>query len=285
VRLAYRPPYDIEGLFGFIARRCVPGVEAVDGTVHRRTLALDAHGQAHGGWLACRFDAPRHELRVDIAASLVGALGPLMQRLRHAFDLDADPQAIDAGLRSLPVAPRAGLRLPGAVDGFETAARIVLGQQVSVAAARTLARRLVERFGEPITTPFADLNRLFPSAAAIAAAEPSAIGTLGIVRQRVGALQALARGVAAGNIALHPAAPLQPTLQALRALPGVGEWTVQLIAMRVLGWPDAFAATDIGALNALGTRDAQQALALAEAWRPWRAYALIRLWQTLEDKS
>jgi AraC family transcriptional regulator of adaptative response / DNA-3-methyladenine glycosylase II len=148
-----------------------------------------------------------------------------------------------------------------------------------------LARRLVERFGEPITTPFADLNRLFPSAAAIAAAEPSAIGTLGIVRQRVGALQALARGVAAGDIALHPAAPLQPTLQALRALPGVGDWTVQLIAMRVLGWPDAFAATDIGALNALGTRDAQQALALAEAWRPWRAYALIRLWQTLEDKS
>jgi AraC family transcriptional regulator of adaptative response / DNA-3-methyladenine glycosylase II len=285
LRLAYRPPYDVDGLLGFIARRCVPGVEAVEGRVHRRTLALHAQGRSQRGWLTCRFDEQRHEVQLSVAPSLLGALGPLMQRLRHAFDLDADPAAIDAGLQSLPVPLRAGLRLPGALDGFETATRIVLGQQVSVAAARTLARRLVEAFGEPIDTPFADLNRLFPDAALLAAADAAQIGALGIVRQRVAALQGLAREVASGRIELHPAAPLQPTLAALRALPGIGEWTVQLIAMRVLGWPDAFAPTDIGLLNALGTSDPRQAQDRAEAWRPWRAYALMRLWQTLEDRT
>ena len=153
-----------------------------------------------------------------------------------------------------------------------------------MAAARTLTRRLVAELGQPIDTPFADLDRLFPSAADIAAADPQRIGQLGIVRQRVRALQALAREVADGRIELHPGAPLQATLDSLHALPGIGEWTVQLIAMRVLAWPDAFAATDIGVLNALGTRDVAQAMAQAEAWRPWRAYAVMGLWQTLEDK-
>jgi AraC family transcriptional regulator of adaptative response / DNA-3-methyladenine glycosylase II len=185
----------------------------------------------------------------------------------------------------MPVPPLPGLRVPGAMDGFETAARIILGQQVSVAAARTLARRLVADLGQPIETPFADLDRLFPSAADIAGAEPARIGRLGIVRQRVSALQALARAVADGRIELQPGAPLAATLDALRELPGIGEWTVQLIAMRVLAWPDAFAATDIGVLNALRTRDVARVQAQADAWRPWRAYAVMGLWQTLEDKT
>jgi len=154
-----------------------------------------------------------------------------------------------------------------------------------VAAARTLARRLVEAFGEPVDTPFPDLNRLFPSAERIAAADPDQLGRLGIVRQRVGALQALAQAVAEGRIVLQPAAPLQPTLQALLALPGIGEWTAQMIAMRVLAWPDAFAASDIGVLKALGTRDVPLAEARAEAWRPWRAYAVMALWHSLEDNT
>jgi AraC family transcriptional regulator, regulatory protein of adaptative response / DNA-3-methyladenine glycosylase II len=154
-----------------------------------------------------------------------------------------------------------------------------------VAAARTLAQRLVAEFGEPVVTPFAELQRLFPAADRLASADAADIGRLGIVRQRVGALQALARAVAAGAIVLEPAAPLQPTLDALRALPGIGEWTVQLIAMRVLAWPDAFAATDIGVLNALATRDIATVQARAEAWRPWRAYAVMALWHTLETKK
>lgn len=282
LRVTYRPPYDIEGVLRFLAQRAMPGVEKIDGLQWHRTLAVTQGASLHRGWLSCRFDAARHEVQVTVAPTLLPVLGVLLLRLRQALDLDADPGPIDACLQCLPVPPRPGIRVPGALDGFETAVRIVLGQQITVAAARTLAARLIDTLGEPVATPFADLRRLFPTADAIATADPERIGKLGIVRQRVRALQALAAETAAGRIMLHPAAPLQPTLQALRALPGIGEWTVQLIAMRVLSWPDAFAATDIGLLNALGTRDVRAATELAETWRPWRAYALMRLWQTLE---
>jgi AraC family transcriptional regulator of adaptative response / DNA-3-methyladenine glycosylase II len=227
----------------------------------------------------------RDEVHLSLAPALLPAAGAILQRLRQGLDLDAEPSAIDAALGALPLPARAGLRVPGAIDGFETAVRIILGQQITVAAARTVARRLVAEFGSPIDTPFVDLDRLFPGAAALAEAAPERIGCLGIVRQRVGALQALAREVAAGRIELHPAAPLQPTLDALRALPGIGEWTVQLIAMRVLAWPDAFPASDIGVLNALGTRDVPRVMAQAQAWRPWRAYAVMRLWLNLEKAT
>ena len=283
LRLAYRPPYDIDGVLGFLARRAMPGVEVVDGLELRRTLRWVHQGQELRGWLQCRFVPQRHELRLSLSPSLLPSAGALMLRLRHALDLDADPSLIDPCLAAMPHPPRAGLRVPGALDGFETAARIILGQQVTVAAARTLVQRLVAEFGQPLSTPFAGLDRLFPAAAEIATADPARIGRLGIVRQRVGALQALAIEVSDGRIELHPAAPLTATLDALRALPGIGEWTVQLIAMRVLAWPDAFAATDIGVLNALGTRDLSHVQAQAEAWRPWRAYAVMALWHTLEN--
>jgi len=285
LRLAYRPPYDIDGVMRFLAQRALPGVESACGLELRRTLRWLHHGKWLQGWLLCRFVPQRHELHLGVAPALLPAVGGIMQRLRHALDLDADPSLIDPCLATLPVPPPAGLRLPGAMDGFETATRIILGQQVTVAAARTLASRLVAELGQGIGTPFADLDRLFPGADEIAGAEAQRIGRLGIVRQRVAALQALAREVADGRIELHPGAPLQATLDALRALPGIGEWTVQLIAMRVLAWPDAFAGTDIGVLNALGTRDVAQAQTRAEAWRPWRAYGVMGLWQTLEDKS
>ena len=282
LRLAYRPPYDIDGMLRFTALRALAGVEVVQGHELRRTLRWRHQDRWLQGWLQCRFVAARHELRLTLAPALLPAAGPILQRLRHVLDLDADPDVVDACLRTLPVPAATGLRLPGAIDGFETAVRIILGQQVTVAAARTLAQRLVTEFGTPIETPFTDLQRLFPSAEQIATADAERIGRLGIVRQRVAALQALAREVAEGRITLQPDAALEPTLQALHALPGIGEWTLQLMAMRVLGWPDAFAASDIGVLNALGTRDVAAARALAEAWRPWRAYAVMGLWHQLE---
>jgi len=287
VRLGYRPPYDIAGVLRFFARRRVAGIESVDedALVLRRTLgwrARHAGGTPVAGWLAARFLPDRHEVEVKVAPSLVPALGEVMQRLRQGLDLDADPALVDPALAALPGAPVAGVRVPGAMDGFEAAVRVILGQQITVAAARTLTQRLVDALGTPVQTPFADLNRLMPDAATIAAADPERIGKLGIVRQRVRALQALATEVAEGRIELHPGAPLEATLDRLRALPGIGEWTVQLVALRALAWPDAFPASDIGVLDALGHRDARRAEVESEAWRPWRAYAVMRLWQTLE---
>jgi len=282
LRLAYRPPYDVAGVLGFFAARCVTGVEAADTETLtlRRTLAWQHQGRHIAGWLAVRFVPERCEVTVSVAPALVPALGAVVQRLRQALDLDADPAPIDAALICLPGV--AGVRVPNGLCGWEIAVRVILGQQVTVAAARTLTARLVGRFGEPIATPFADLTRLFPSAHALARASAEDIGTLGIVRQRVGALQALAREVHAGRIELHRGAPLESTLEALRVLPGIGEWTVQLIAMRALAWPDAFPASDIGVMNALGTRDLKAVAAQSEAWRPWRSYAVMRLWQSLE---
>ncbi len=281
LRLAWRPPYDVAGVLRFFADRQLAGVEHVSGLTLRRTLALHHQGERHTGWLSARWLPERNELELCVAPSLTPAVGVLLQAARQAFDLDADPQRIDPVLARLPGPPAAGMRVPNSFDGWETAVRVVLGQQITVAAARTLAQRLIQRFGEPVTTPFAELNRLFPTATAIAQADPEAIGTLGIVRQRVRALQALAAEVHAGRITLNRAAPLQTTLDALRALPGIGEWTAQLVAMRALAWPDAFPASDIGVLNALHTRDPAEATRRAEAWRPWRAYAVIALWQTL----
>ncbi len=212
-------------------------------------------------------------------------LGAVLQRVRGALDLDADPERIDAAMQLLPGTHRPGTRLPGTVDGFEVALRVILGQQVTVKAARTLVQRVVDRFGTPVETPFDGLTHVFPDAATIAAADPEVIGKLGIVRQRVKALQALAAAVAEGRLELHRAAPLDATLAALRDLPGIGDWTAQVIAMRALAWPDAWPATDIGLLNALRTRDPKHALAMAEPWRPWRAYAVMRLWHDLETAA
>ena len=291
VRLGYRPPYDLAGVLRFMARRALPGVERVDESTLSvaRTMAWNHGGKPLAGWWVARFMPDRHEVEVQVAPSLLPVLGALLQRLRHGLDLDADPALIDPVLAAVPGLAVPGMRVPGAVCGFEAAVRVVLGQQVTVAAARTLTLRLVQALGEPLQTPVAGLDRLFPTAAAVARADPELIGKLGIVRQRVRALQALAREVDAGRLQLAPTAPLEATLTHLRTLPGFGEWTVQLIALRALGWPDAFPATDIGVLDALvptfGARDAKAAETASAAWRPWRGYAVMKLWRSLENAA
>jgi len=301
VRLGYRPPYDVQSMLAFWDQRTLAGVEEVAGRTIRRTwsaprAAVDEPGQAGRaaqparGWIEIEFLADRHEVELRASTNLAAHSGQLVEATRHALDLDADPAHTAPLLATLAALhPRsamgAGLRMPGSFDGFETAARIILGQQVTVAAARTLTRRLIERFGAPVDTPWPTLHRCFPDAATIACATPDSIGELGIVRQRVAALQGLARAVVDG-LPLHRGAPLAATQAALLALPGIGDWTVQLLALRVLGWPDAFPATDIGLLKAMGlaqARDAPQALAMAEDWRPWRSYAVIALWRALES--
>jgi AraC family transcriptional regulator of adaptative response / DNA-3-methyladenine glycosylase II len=276
LRLAWRPPYDVAGVLTVLAREAWDGLEQVDGATWRRTLTLVHRGTELAGWLACRFDAARCEVALTVAPALAPALGALIERVRHALDLDADPARIDAALEGLLPA-RAGTRVVGAIDGFEVAVRAVLAPRERTSAACAPARRLVARFGRPIATPFAGLTHAFPTAEALAGATPEALAGIGIASRRVAVVHALAAAVAAGRLPLHRGAPLDATLTALRALPGLGEVAVQAIAMRALGWPDAWPAGDPGLAAALGARDARTAAALAERWRPWRAYAATRL--------
>ena len=174
------------------------------------------------------------------------------------------------------------MRVPGAMDGFELAVRAILGQQITVSAAHTIAGRLVQRLGAPCPTPFPLLDRLFPTPEAFLAADSDLLGSLGIVRQRQAAIWALARAVLDGSLRLNPGEPPEPTMALLRALPGIGDWTAQYIALRALRWPDAFPAGDVALQKALGVRgQARPALAAAAAargWQPWRGYATLRAW-------
>jgi AraC family transcriptional regulator of adaptative response / DNA-3-methyladenine glycosylase II len=205
----------------------------------------------------------------------------VIHRVRAALDLDADPAAINAVLHgAFPQGD--GLRVPGAIDGFELAVRAVLGQQITVAAARTLSQRLVDRFGEAIDTPYPELTRLFPAPEVLAGAAGDALGQLGIVRQRQAAIVALAQAVAGHRLSLNGSADVPATIAALKELPGIGDWTAQYIAMRALRWPDAFPAADVALHKVMGVQHHKQAARLAEAastvWKPWRSYAVIRAW-------
>jgi AraC family transcriptional regulator of adaptative response / DNA-3-methyladenine glycosylase II len=286
VRLGYRPPYDVAAMLGFFRTRAIEGIEAVGERRLSRTLAVDAGGGRHAGWITAEFDEAHCQVVLHVSESLHGVLPIVLRRLRAAFDLDADPHAINARLHgSFPLGD--GLRVPGALSGYELAVRAVLGQQITVAAARTLAQRLVQRFGTPIDTPDPALRVLFPAPEVLAAAEGDALGQLGIVRQRQAAIVAIAKAVSEGKVALHPGADVAATIVALKELPGIGDWTAQYIAMRALRWPDAFPAGDVALHKALGVQQAKQpareAEAASQAWKPWRSYAVVRAWSALSQ--
>ena len=291
VRLGYRPPYDVAAILGFFSRRRVEHVEWVspdaDKPALARSLAIQAGGQTHTGWIRMDFEPARSQVLLRTSESLHAALPQVIRRVRALLDLDADPGAIHAVLAER-FPGGAGLRVPGTVDGFELAVRAVLGQQITVAAARTLAQRLVDRFGAPIETPWPALCRLFPTPAALAQmgdAAHEALGQLGIVRQRQAAIVALAQAVDSGRLRIHAGADVAATVDVLKSLPGIGDWTAQYIAMRALRWPDAFPAGDVALHKALGVLGDKQPARAAEeasaAWRPWRSYAVLRAWAEL----
>ena len=285
VKLGYRPPYDVAAMCVFLLKRQISSIECAlpDAAFPGigRTFGIDAGGTRYTGWLLARFDVRRCHLALQLSDSLRDVLPLVIRRVRHAFDLDADPLSINQVLHtSFPDGD--GLRVPGALDGFELAVRAVLGQQITVAAARTLAQRLVDTLGTAIDTPYPGLCRLFPTAAALAQVSPDALGTLGIVKQRQRAVLALAQAVAGGQLQLNAGADVAATVQALKELPGIGDWTAQYIAMRALRWPDAFPSGDVALHKALGVTEhqypAREAEALSQAWRPWRSYAVLRAW-------
>ena len=292
VRLGYRPPYDVAAMLGFFATHAINGIEFVATDARQpctgSTFRVESGGREHAGWLLAGFDETRCQLVLRVSDSLCEVLPLVIRRVRAMFDLDADPAAINSVLQaSFP--GTGGQRVPGALDGYELAVRAVLGQQVTVAAARTLAQRLVEKFGEPIETPWPQLSRLFPAPAVLAAASSDALGQLGIVRQRQTAITGIARAVAEKRLQLHGGADINATIALLKALPGIGDWTAQYIAMRALRWPDAFPAADVAlhkALKLQGLKNpAKQAEQASLAWKPWRSYAVIRAWSGLAQAS
>lgn len=278
--LAYRPPYDWASMLAFLEGRAVKGVETVDARRYRRTARLGGAKPA-SGWIEVAPSPRKSALRVTASASLAGAIPMLLARVKSLFDLACRPDEIATALG--PLAERnPGLRLPGAMDGFEIAVRAILGQQVTVKAATTIAGRFTEAFGEPVETPHAGLERLFPTPATIAAAAPNDIAAQGIIAARARAIHALADAMARGRLALEPDADVEATLAALQSIAGIGPWTAHYIAMRALAWPDAFPHPDIAVLKAMDESNGRRALAAAEAWRPFRAYAVLHLWKSLE---
>jgi AraC family transcriptional regulator of adaptative response / DNA-3-methyladenine glycosylase II len=283
-RLGYRAPFDWEQLLAFLARRAIPQVEAVANGVYARTVRVTAHGREYAGQIQVRHEAGQQQVVVDLSDPLLPVCAPVLERVKRLFDLEADPQAINAVLGAL-AACHPGLRVPGGFDGFELAVRAILGQQVSVAAARTLAGRVALRFGAPLTAAQPALSRTFPQPVSMATAAVEDFIRLGLTRRRAETLRALAATVVAGSLKLEPLGRVDDTLNQLRRIPGLGEWTAQYIALRALAWPDGFPHTDLGLRKALGLADPKAILQRAERWRPWRGYAAMHLWHSLETNS
>ena len=274
--LAYRPPLDWEALLRFLDKRLFAGVEAVVDSAYLRTVSLGGRV----GWIRVRPSSRRHALSVEISPQLGRAIPGVLTRVRKLFDLGAEPERIALCLGKL-AAPCPGLRLPGAFDGYEVAIRAVLGQQISVKGATTIAGRFAEAFGDPVETPFAKLRLLMPTAKRVAAASPEAIAKIGVTSARAKTLLGVSRAMVRNPNLLEPGADIEAAMVRLKALPGIGEWTAQYLAMRAFSWPDAFPATDLGIRKALGIEDEGRIIAHAQVWRPWRGYAAMHLWRTL----
>lgn len=289
LRLPYRPPIDLPRILGFLAARAIPGVEEVtEGTYHRAVVlqngpALISFRQPVSGTGAGRTQAAYVEC--DLELSDLRDVAAAVQRGRRLLDLDADPEAVTSHLAQDPVIGDLarscpGRRSPGCVDGDEMAFRAVLGQQVSVAAARRLAGRLAATYGKPLPASSGTLTHCFPDAATLAGASPDDLPMPGA---RARALVTLATALASGDVALHPGADRDQAAARLLSLPGIGPWTVSYIRMRALSDPDAFLPTDAGVLRALRQRGGSAAA--AESWRPWRSYATHHLWAILEQTA
>jgi AraC family transcriptional regulator, regulatory protein of adaptative response / DNA-3-methyladenine glycosylase II len=274
-RMRFRPPYQWDILLKFLAARAIPGVEAVEGNSYRRTISLDGRQ----GSIEVSFDSATPALVARIEFDNPRSLFAIVERIRNMFDLNADWQSIAAGLAkdrelSARLLKAPGLRVPGCWDGFELAIRAILGQQVTVKGATTLAGRLVRAYGRKLASPHG-LTHLFPTPEVVATAD---LSTIGLPASRAATIRALARAVADGELKFEGVIDTETFKAKLCEIPGIGKWTAQYVAMRALRDPDAFPAGDLGlirGLNAASERDLERR---SEAWRPWRAYAAMYVW-------
>jgi AraC family transcriptional regulator, regulatory protein of adaptative response / DNA-3-methyladenine glycosylase II len=282
LQLSYRPPYDWAGILAFLRGRMIKDVEFVSDDSYGRTVRL---GKSTG-WIKVTHTPEKRALLVEFTHSLMPVLPALLGRLRHLFDLTARPDLVAAHLMKDPrlkkgVVKNPGLRVPGAFDGFEMAIRAILGQQITVKAATTIAGRFAEAFGEKVATPFPELTRLTPLPRRVAKATVDEIASLGIISARARSIIALARAYSTGVLQLEAGANPAAAIAQLVTLPGIGPWTAHYIAMRALRWPDAFPKEDIAVRNNLGDVSAKQAEEMSQAWRPWRSYAVMHIWRNL----
>ena len=276
--LGYREPFAGTELMAFLRARAIPGVEEVIGDTYRRTFMIEGSG----GIAEIRLGADSNVI-LDVQLDTVSSLTSVVRRTRHLFDLDADPQAVETHLGRDPrlrplLKARPGLRVPGAFDGFEAAVRAVLGQQVSVRAATTLAGRLVERFGQPLEHPSGSLTHRFPDPGELAEAD---VATIGLPGKRATTIRTLATAVANGELPLDGTGDDEEVRERLTRIPGIGPWTVSYISMKILRDPDAFPAADLGVRQAMQKLGIDENSERSERWRPWRAYATIYLWSGL----
>ncbi|HEX5230286.1 MAG TPA: AlkA N-terminal domain-containing protein, partial [Bryobacteraceae bacterium] len=274
--LRFRPPYDYDALLEFVARRAIAGVESIDRNVYRRSFLLDGAP----GWLEVR-PASSHALTLRVDSVQPARLLQVVARVRRMFDLDADPLAINSSLRrdallARLIKARPGIRVPGAWDAFELGIRAILGQQVSVVGASTLAGRLAARYGHPLPFQIDGLAYTFPAPEELTSADLA----IGLPKARAEAIREFAKAVASGTL---PFEDPETCVSGICAIRGLGPWTAQYIAMRALSDPDAFPAGDLALLRAAGAKTAIELERRAEHWRPWRAYAAMHLWQGVKD--
>ncbi len=287
--LGYRPPYRWEELLSFLAGRAISGVEVVrEGEYLRTAHLVTASGKRLFGWVRVGHRPEKNALAVAVSESLLPVLPQVLARIRRLFDLYCDPDAVYETLSSMnevrPGLCIPGTRLPGSFDAFEMAARAVLGQQITVKAAGTLAARIVGAYGTPVRTEIEGLTHVFPSPEDILAlGEPieNRLGPLGVIAARARTIYELARAIVRKEVDFDLCAQPEEEMRKLTAIRGIGSWTAQYIAMRAMEWPDAFLETDAGVKKALAPHAPKELPKMAEAWRPWRSYATINLWNAL----
>jgi AraC family transcriptional regulator, regulatory protein of adaptative response / DNA-3-methyladenine glycosylase II len=278
--LRYRPPYHWEGMLQFLRPRAIPGVEWIENGRYWRAIAVNGES----GYVEVSHEPEKHALALRVQFGDPRSLFFIVERIRAMFDLNADWSAIAPTLQVDPVlakqvAAAPGLRVPGCWSGFELGVRAILGQQITVKGATTLAGELVRRRGKTFPGP-GELTHVFPTPEVLAQAD---LGSLGMPKARAETIRSFARAVSDGRIHFEGSAALEEFLASLRTIPGIGSWTAQYIAMRVLGEPDAYPSGDLGLLHALGVNNSAELEHRFATWRPWRAYATMYLWNSLSQ--
>lgn len=287
--LSYRPPYPWDDMLRFLSGRCIPGVDLVKDHMYWRTAHfITEKKDSIYGWIRVSHNPAKNSLSITISETLLSVLPQVLGKIRHMFDLYCEPQIIYQTLASMndihPGLCRLGTRLPGCFDHFEMAVRAVLGQQITVKAASTLAGRIVNAYGTPIQTGISGLTHTFPTPERILDLEDGIenhLGSLGVTCARSRTIKDLAVAFVQKNVDFGLCSNPEEEIKKLLTIRGIGNWTAQYIAMRTMSWTDAFLETDAGIKKALNEYTPKELLTLSQAWRPWRSYATINLWNSL----